>query len=121
MPVHVLVGEPVTVELFSTTGAVMVGTATVDPGSGPVGTMHTILVDVEDDYEDDVRRVTVDVDAGDRGIEDFMMTRDSADRSLWELELESSGVPGEARTDVFTIRLFSVAEEGESSEDTASN
>lgn len=99
-------GESVSEDLLSTTGSVVVGTILVDPGSGPVGTMHTVLVDVEDEYEEIVRRVTITVDAGQRGAEEFDMQRDSADHSLWEIELESTGVEGETRIDVFRPRLY---------------
>ncbi len=100
------VGDPVTADLLSTTGAVVVGEVTVDPGSGPVGTLHIVTIDIDDEYEDIVVRASLSIDAGERGLDDFILTRDSADSGLWRLELESSGVDGEARTDVFSIELF---------------
>lgn len=99
-------GDPVTVDLHSTTGAVVVGEVTVDPGSGPVGTLHVVTIDMDDEYEDIVVRAALSIDAGVRGLDDFILTRDSADSGLWRLELESSGVEGEARTDVFTVELY---------------
>lgn len=101
-------GDPVTIELFSTTGSIIVGTATVDPGSGPVGTLHTLTVNVYDDYEDVVERVQIIASTNDRGEDEFELQRDSADHGVWQVQLESSGVTGEERTDVFTVRLYEV-------------
>ena len=112
-------GDPITSELHSTTGAVVVGTVTISPGSGPVGTLHTVIVEIADDYEEIVGRVTIAVDAGNRGLDDFEMLRDSADHGFWELELESSGVLGESRTDAFEVRLFE-EDDGTSGADTGS-
>ena len=114
-------GESVSEDLSSTTGAVVVGSVTVDPGSGPVGTLHTVQVNVEDEFADDVGRVTLGVDAGTRGIDDFELTRDSADRGLWQIEVESSGVAGESRTDTFTVSLFTEEEQSVEPEGTDAN
>jgi hypothetical protein len=102
------VGDAVTGDLLSTTGAVVVGEVTVEPGSGPVGTLHVVTIDIDDEYEDIVVRTSLSIDAGVRGLDDFDLTRDSADSGLWRLELESSGVDDETRTDVFTVELFEV-------------
>lgn len=101
-------GDSVTADLMSTTGAIVVGVVTVEPGSGPVGTLHTVTIDIDDEYEDIVVRASLSIDAGVRGLDDFLLTRDSADDGLWRLELESSGVEGEERTDVFAVELFEV-------------
>lgn len=104
------VGDPVSTELHSSTGAVVVGTGTVDPGSGPAGTRHTVQVDVADAYQETVGRVSVFVDAGARGREEFELERDSADIGYWQLEIESYGDAGESRTDTFAFRLWQVAD-----------
>ena len=49
--------DPVSIDLTSSTGQVTVGTATVTPGGGPVGTEHSIEVQVKDAFEDAVGRV----------------------------------------------------------------
>jgi hypothetical protein len=100
------------IELLSTTGAVVVGTASLDPSTGPVGTDHLIQVDISDDWEEVVSRVTVLVDAGDRGNAEYEFIQDSADHGYWETELTSLGEEGETRTDTFTLQLWQ-------SEDTA--
>lgn len=111
------VGDAVTTDLNSTTGAVVVGTATIDPGSGPSGTRHVVLVDVDDEFEETVGRVSIFVDAGSRGREEFELVRDSADIGIWEVELESFGEEGETRTDTVSFRLWQLRE-GSSTADT---
>ena len=114
------VGVPVTIDLTSSSGAIVVGTATVDPGSGPVGTRHEVSVQVANAYEEIVERVTLEVDSGQRGLAEFELSQDSADHGYWWLELESVGEPGETRTDSFTIVLWEVDLEGEG-DDTGSD
>lgn len=99
-------GDPVSVDLTSTTGSVLLGTASVNPGSGPVGTDHTVTVQIDDEWEDTVGRASVQTDAGDRGVEEHELQRDSADHGLWIRDLTSVGTEGEERTDVFTIQLW---------------
>ena len=103
-------GDPVSVDLFSTTGAVPVGTGTVNPGSGPVGTDHDVTVIVEEAFEGEVLRVTVETDAGDRGVDEHELIQDSAEHGLWWRSLTSSGEEGEERTDTFMFHLWSPAE-----------
>ena len=106
------------IELESNLGVTQVGTATVDPASGPVGTNHLVTVIVFDDFEALVGRATVVVSStrtsdpdGDgeseprEGVE-FEMRRDSADIGAYALTLQSLGAPVETGTDTFTIRLF---------------
>ena len=99
-------GEPVSLELMSSTGTVVVGTASVDPGSGPVGTDHQVLVIVDDAYEAEVDQVSVTTDAGDRGTEVHDLVQDSADHGFWTRTLTSFGTEGEERVDTFTFDLF---------------
>jgi hypothetical protein len=101
------VGDPVSTVLHSTTGTVEIGTATVDPGSAPVGTDHEVTVLVDDAWIDEVGKVTVVTDAGDRGTETHDMIQDSADHGLWWRILTSQGDEGETRTDTFTFELYS--------------
>lgn len=111
-------GAAATRDLNSTTGAVVVGSVTVDPGSGPVGTDHRITVRVLDTWAEIVRRVTLDVDSGARGLESFELEQDSADLGGWVVSLTSLGDPGETRTDVITVGLFSLEGEEATVEDT---
>ena len=62
--------DPATISLYSTTGTVEIGTASADPGGGPIGTEHTLTVEIFDDWENDVSRVSVRTDSGDRGEDD---------------------------------------------------
>jgi hypothetical protein len=110
-------GDAITVDLHSTTGATIVGSATVDPGSGPVGTAHRVTVDVADDFVDRVGRVEVVTEANDRGSRTFSLLQDSADAGLWVVDVVSDGAEGEVRSDTFTFALF---EEVPASEDTDS-
>jgi hypothetical protein len=111
-------GEDVTLELLSNLGRTVVGEALASPGSGPVGTQHLLAVDVLDDFEELVGRVTVVVDTdavkdldGDgepdsRGEGEFELDRDSADPGAWALTLQSLGGDDERRTDRFTVVLW---------------
>ena len=104
--------EPASLTLTSTTGTVDVGTFTVTPGGGPVGTEHGVVVEVFDDYEETVGRVTL-VTTGDRGTQKHFLVRDSADIGLWQLDVTSLGDEGETREDTFTLNLWRAATEDE--------
>ena len=94
------------ITLYSSTALVTVGTAKVDPGGGPIGTEHVIVVIVEDAYENVVDRVSVRTDSAERGEDEYDMDPDSADEGFYKLTLVSVGEPDEVRTDTFTIRLW---------------
>jgi hypothetical protein len=96
------VGE---IDLTSTNGSTLIGTASVDPASGPVGTLHTISVDVDDTWEEDVIQVSADF-IGNRGEQAWDLQRDSADHGTWEIEVESLGAEEEAREDQIFLRLY---------------
>ncbi len=100
--------EAISIDLHSSTGAVVVGQASVDPSGGPSGTVHTLTVEVYDDYEHIVDRASVRTDSGDRGVDEYDMEGDSADEGLYVLELTSVASDGESRTDKLTIRLWDV-------------
>lgn len=112
------VGDPVSLGLLSNLGRTDVGTASIDPGSGPVGTEHVIAVDVLDDFEEIVGRVTVGVNPeatkdldGDgeiesRGSEEYELLQDSADLGAWQITVMSLGSTDERRDDTFTIVLW---------------
>jgi hypothetical protein len=99
-------------DLRSTTGAVVVGTGRVTPATGPVGTEHQVRVDVLDDYEVTVTRVSVTT-SGDRGDQVHELIRDSADAGLWIIGVQSLGEADETRTDTFTFELWRRPDEGE--------
>ncbi|MED5369897.1 MAG: hypothetical protein VX899_02680 [Myxococcota bacterium] len=103
------------VVLFSSTGSVEVGSATLDPGGGPVGTLHTLQVWVDADYADQVDAASVQVDSGERGTRTLDLVPDSADERLYWLELQSVGEEGEVRTDTFTIQLWDALDEDDES------
>lgn len=106
------IGDPTTIELHSTTGSNVVGEATITPGSGPVGTDHELTVMVAPGYEDAVERVSVQTDAGDRGIEVHELVQDSAEHGLWWRILTSVGETDETRTDTLEIQLWEPVAEG---------
>lgn len=107
---------PQEIELRSSTGQVVVGTALITPGGGPVGTEHQIVVEVADTWQGQVEEVIVSVDSGDRGIEEFTLKRDSADPGYHQIDIISVGEEGEVREDTFTVKLF--ANETQSTGDT---
>jgi hypothetical protein len=109
--------DDVTIDLHSTTGEVVIGSATVSPGGGPVGTTHDVVVVIADDYEEKVDRVSVRVDSGDRGEDEYDLERDSADEGYYKLSMVSVGDDGEVREDTFTIKVWD--EDGDSDGDTA--
>lgn len=118
LPVGSPVGDAVSLDLLSSLGRTDVGVAAVDPGSGPVGTSHQITVDVLDDFEAIVGRVTVVVDSeavsdldGDgepdsRGEGEYELRQDSADPGAWALTVQSLGADDETREDRFTVHLW---------------
>ena len=93
------------IELHSRVQDAVVGDATVEPSSGPVGTEHRVIVVVGDEWADLVDRVTVAVD-GNRGVGIFVLERDPANIGAWGLSLESLGLKNEAREDVWTVELW---------------
>ncbi len=100
------VQDTVSTVLHSTSGQVEVGVASVDPGGGPIGTEHFVVVEVYDDYEDTVGRATVRTDSGDRGEDEYEMDPDSADEGIYTTTLISVGDDGEHRSDILTFRLW---------------
>jgi hypothetical protein len=98
--------DPVNTMLTSTSGETQVGMAWMDPGGGPVGTVHEIRVEIVPDYETQVERASVRTQSGDRGEDEFDLTRDSAGLGLWIGEIQSVGEAGEVRTDTLTVRLW---------------
>jgi hypothetical protein len=98
--------DPVEIVLHSSTGEVEVGLATVDPGGGPVGTLHEVVVVVADDYADIVDRASIRTDSGDRGEDEYDLDQDSAEEGVYKLTIESDGAAGEVRTDTLTFRLW---------------
>jgi len=100
------VPETVSVSLMSSTGAVEVGTGTVSPSAGPIGTVHAVMVEISSDYAGDVDRVAVRTASDGRGEDQYDLERDSAGEGYWVFELESQGEDGEERTDTLTFLLY---------------
>lgn len=110
--------DPVSCEITSSVTSLVVGSATVTPGGGPIGTEHTILVVVEDDWENDVGRVSVRADSGERGIDEYELEADPADEGYYGLVIVSVGDEGEQRSDELTFRLWYDSEEESTGDDT---
>lgn len=121
-------GEPVTIDIHSSTGRYVIGQATLTPGSGPIGTQHELLVQVGTQFDpgladgvdageplvERVKRVSARVDSGDLGVQSWDLTRDTAVRGTWVLELLSMGDPDAApRTDTLTVFLWEALPESE--------
>ena len=109
--------DPVSTELHSSVTGIVVGSATVTPGGGPIGTQHSILLVVDDEWENEVGRATVRTDSGDRGKDEYDLLSDPADEGYYGLELISQGSEGEVRSDTLTFRLWCDANDAESSGD----
>jgi hypothetical protein len=101
--------DPVEVAITSSTNEVDIGIGWVDPGGGPIGTDHGIVVEVFDEYEADVDRVSVRTRSPSRGTDEYNLTQDSADEGVWKITLTSEGEAGESRTDTLTFLLWEVA------------
>ncbi|MCK6522909.1 hypothetical protein L6R49_15895 [Myxococcota bacterium] len=101
------------VELRSNTGAVVIGTGEVSPGGGPIGTIHTVSVRIDEEYAELVDRATVRISSGDRGEDEYILTQDFADEGLYVYELKSVGAVGEEREDTFTLRLWDLTTDPE--------
>ncbi len=103
-------GPAVAADLHSTSGSRVVGQVLVDPGSGPVGTVHTVRVVIDDAYADRVGRVEIDADSGTRGTWTIPLDQDSAEAGLWTRPIASFGTDGEERDDVFVVKLYELTE-----------
>ena len=107
--VGVEAGEDATLELSSTTGMTVLGTATISPGSGPVGTEHVVSVHLDEPFEVDVGRVSVEAESV-RGITLHKLIQDSADPGLWVVSVTSLGDDDEVRDDTFRFVLWQVSD-----------
>ncbi len=112
LQIEVRPGEPeglIIEELSSNTGVVVVGEATVEPARGPVGTEHTLLVIVGEDWAERVERASV-TSIGERGEETYDLVLDTARAGVFELVLTSLGEPDESRVDTWRIELWEAVE-----------
>lgn len=100
--------DPVVGELSSSTGEVVVGEIEVDPGGGPVGTEHAVVVEIFDDWENIVDRVSVRLSSPGRGEDEFDLDQDSADEGVWKLTLVSVGSEDEQREDTLTVYAWDI-------------
>jgi len=108
--------DPVEGVLTSSTNEVEVGLAWVDPGGGPIGTDHGVVVQVYDVYQDEIDRVTVRTQSPGRGSDEYALTQDSADEGVWKINLTSVGAEGESRSDTLQVLLW-VAQGGAAEEE----
>jgi hypothetical protein len=108
------VGTLALIDLYSSTGAVIVGTASVDPDGGPSGTIHLLEVEIADDFVHSVDKVSVEIDATDRGIQTYTLKGDSADEALYRLKIESVAADGELRIDQLEIQVWDLSEDSSS-------
>lgn len=111
--------DPQARSLFSSTGIVEVATAQISPGGGPIGTLHQIQVEIAEEYTENIQEVRINIDSGTRGYLEYILTQDSAQTSLYFLELESVGEEGEEREDVFVFSLWDLPAPAESTEDSS--
>ncbi|MCB9778496.1 MAG: hypothetical protein H6742_08040 [Alphaproteobacteria bacterium] len=100
--------DPVVADLTSSTGEVVVGQVEVDPGGGPLGTEHAIVVEIFNDWEQIVDRVSVRLQSPGRGEDEFELDQDSADEGVWKLTIVSTGTEGEEREDTLTVRAWDI-------------
>ncbi len=102
--------EPATAEIVGeVANDEVIAMVDVLPSGGPVGTVHALSVQVEEDFESTIQRVEVRVDAGKYGMDSFTLRQDPAFVGEWGLDLESLGVAGEKpREDTFRITLWTL-------------
>jgi hypothetical protein len=93
-------------ELLSNTGSEVVGSVTVSPGGGPIGTLHSVTVEVGDTLVDRVDLVRVNATADGRDDRVVDLVQDSANEGLWFIQLQSFGAEDETRTDEFEVQLL---------------
>jgi hypothetical protein len=103
----------VTLDLHSSTGRVVIGTVTVDPGGGPAETEHEVYVTMLEEYVGLVDHASVSTSSEGRGSREFEMDPDSAEEGLFKLVIVSVADDGEVRTDSFTIQLWEFIEDDE--------
>lgn len=108
--------DPIETPLMSSTGQVEVGLARVNPGGGPIGTNHEIVIEVYDAYQDVVDRASVRIKSPGRGEDEYDLEQDSADEGVYLVTLESEGSEGEEREDTLTFRLWTISENQEPEE-----
>ena len=101
----------VSTTLHSSTGEVDIGTASVDPGGGPVGTTHVVKVELSDEYADDIGRVSVRTDSGDLGEDEFDLAADSTGEGIYKIEIVSVGGNDETRDDTLTFFVWTEVED----------
>jgi hypothetical protein len=102
-------GELLSIDLHSSTGAVLIGVASVDPDAGPSGTIHLLEVQILEDFVHQVDKVSVEIEAPERGIQTYTLQGDSADEALYRLEIESVAGDGELRNDTLEIQVWDLS------------
>ena len=105
--------DPVEGSLTSSTGQVEIGLGRVEPGGGPIGTEHSVVVEIFDDFDQDVGRVTVQMSSGERGKDEVELSPDSTGEGIWLVEVVSVGDEGETRSDPFTFWFWTEGEVAE--------
>lgn len=104
----------VEVLLTSNTGEVDIGVGSVDPGGGPINTTtYQVRVDIAEEYADDVGRVSVRTNSGDRGEDEYDLYADTTGQGIWVFELVALGDEGETRSDTLTFRLWQADDSAE--------
>jgi hypothetical protein len=111
-----LLGDPRESDLWSSVAKKSdnnepVGSAVVEPGSGPIGTHHDLYVYIGEDFEEAVGRASIEVDSGPRGLVEYELQRDPAYIGTWGITIESLGSVGESRIDTIKILLWSESTE----------
>lgn len=104
----------VSTPLTSNTDTVEIGTAECDPGGGPINTTtYTLRVEIASEYADDIGRVSVRTNSGDRGEDEYDLVGDTTGQGIWVYELVALGDEGESRSDTLTFRLWEAEESSE--------
>jgi hypothetical protein len=110
------VGAVQEIVMFSNTGTVEIGVGSVDPDSGPVGTVHTIEVSIYDSWAHMVDGVDISVSSSERVEQEFSLVSDSAEEGLYRLEITSAGYEDEARTDTITLLVLDIVGDADESD-----
>ena len=100
-------GDNGTITLNSSTCSVPIGTAVFEPCAGPIGTEHSITVEVNSTEAYKIAKVTVEMDSEPRGKDEYRLTQDSSgEGAIYKITLISVGSEDETRDDVVRIKLW---------------
>ena len=83
-----------------------IGQATVAPCAGPIGTEHTIIIEMDSDQKHKVDRASIRLSSQTRQDDEYDLTPDSAKEGLFVIRIISVGTKNETREDSIQFKLW---------------